>query len=54
MDKKSNVSKMKEKPNEYINGGFYVLSNKIFDLIKNDKNIFEKDCLPILSKKIDW
>ncbi len=51
MDKKSNVSKMKEKPNEYINGGFYVLSNKIFDLIKNDKNIFEKDCLPILSKK---
>ena len=42
---------MKEKPIEYINGGFYVLSNKIFKYLKNDKSIFEKECLPKLSRK---
>ena len=51
MDNKSKVNRMKEKPNEFINGGFYVLSNKIFNLLKNDKSVFEKDCLPLLSKK---
>mgnify|MGYP000542219331 FL=1 len=44
------VKKIKEKPLEYINGGFFVLSKKIFNFIKNDKTIFEKDCLPRLSK----
>ena len=48
MDNKSKVNRMKEKPNEFINGGFYVLSNKIFNLLKNDKSVFEKDCLPLL------
>ena len=42
---------MKEKPVEYINGGFYVLSNKIFKYLKDDKSIFEKECLTKLSKK---
>ena len=45
------INQIKEKPVEFINGGFFVLSNKIFDYLKNDQTIFEKDCLPILSKK---
>ena len=44
------IKSIKEKPLEYINGGFFVLSNKVFKHIKNDKSIFEKDCLPKLSK----
>ena len=50
INNKSHVIKIKEKPIEYINGGFFIISNKIFNYIKNDKNIFEKDCLPKLSK----
>lgn len=45
------VNVIKEKPIEYINGGFFVLSKKIFKFLKNDNSIFEKDCLPKLSKK---
>jgi glucose-1-phosphate cytidylyltransferase len=45
------IKKIKEKPVEFINGGFFVLSNKIFRYLKNNQTIFEKDCLPILSKK---
>ena len=45
------IQKMKEKPVEYINGGFYVLSNKIFKYLKDDKSIFERECLTKLSKK---
>ena len=44
------IKKMKEKPVEYINGGFYILSNEIFKYLKNDKTIFEKECLSKLSK----
>ena len=44
------VKNIKEKPIEYINGGFFVLSNKIFSFLKNDKTIFEKKCLPHLTK----
>ena len=51
INKKSLISKIKEKPIEYINGGFFVLSNKIFNYIKNDKTIFEQECLPKLSKQ---
>ena len=47
----SKIHKIKEKPIEYINGGFFVLSKKIFKYLKNDKTIFEKDCLPKLAKK---
>ena len=47
----SKIKKIKEKPLEYINGGFFVLSNKIFKFLKNSSAIFEKDCLPKLAKK---
>jgi glucose-1-phosphate cytidylyltransferase len=50
INKTLNVNSIKEKPIEYINGGFFVLSDKIFKYLKNDKTIFEKDCLPKLSK----
>jgi glucose-1-phosphate cytidylyltransferase len=50
--KNNNIIKsIKEKPVEFINGGFFVLSSKIFSYLKNDKTIFEKDCLPVLSVK---
>ena len=44
------VSNIKEKPMEYINGGFFVLSKKIFKYLRNDKTVFEKDCLTKLTK----
>lgn len=47
----SEVAKIREKPMEYINGGFFILTNKIFKYLKNNKSIFEQDCLPQLSKK---
>ena len=50
ISKNNLVKKIKEKPLEYINGGFFVLSKKIFNFIKNDKTIFEKNCLPRISK----
>ena len=50
INKTSNIDNIKEKPIEYINGGFLVLSNEIFKYLKNDQTIFEKDCLPVLSK----
>ena len=50
IDKTSKIQLIKEKPAEYINGGFFVLSNKIFKYLKNYKTIFEKDCLPKLLK----
>jgi len=51
INKKNNVTRLKEKPLEHINGGFFVLSRGIFKFLKNDRTIFENDCLPILSKK---
>ena len=50
IDKNSKIKIIKEKPIEYINGGFFVLSKKIFKYLNDDKNIFEKDCLPKLAK----
>ena len=47
---KSKIKAIKEKPTEYINGGFFVLSKKIFRYLKNDNTVFEKDCLPKLTK----
>lgn len=44
----SKILKINEKPIEYINGGFFVLSKRIFKYLKNSKTIFEKDCLPKL------
>ena len=51
IDKKSKIKNIKEKPVEFINGGFFVLSNKIFKYLNGSKNIFEKNCLPKLAIK---
>tara|TARA_B110000858_G_scaffold195524_1_gene252133 strand:- start:1838 stop:2542 length:705 start_codon:yes stop_codon:yes gene_type:complete len=51
INKNFKINKIKEKPIEYINGGFFVLSRRIFKFLKNNKTIFEKDCLPLLAKK---
>ncbi len=51
IDKKSKIKNIKEKPIEFINGGFFVLSNKIFKYLNGSKNIFEKNCLPKLAMK---
>jgi len=40
----------KPKSNRYINAGFFVISTKIIDLIKNSNTSWEKDCLPIIAK----
>ena len=48
------VSSFREKiqsSKNWINGGFFVLNSKIFNLIKNDKTIFEKDPIIKLVKK---
>jgi len=47
----SRVKKIKEKPIEYINGGFFILSKKIFKFLKGSKTVFERDCLPKLAKQ---
>ena len=47
----SKVKKIKEKPIEYINGGFFVLSKKIFKFLKDSNTIFERDCLPKLTRQ---
>ena len=51
ISKKYKVTAIKEKPIEYINGGFFVLSKNVFKYLKNDKTIFEQDCLPKLTRK---
>lgn len=51
--KKNLVINFKEKPqvvSGWINGGFFVTSDKIFDYIKNDFTILEKEPLEKLSK----
>ena len=50
INKNRRVTAIKEKPTEYINGGFFVLTNNVFKYLKNDKSIFEQDCLPKLTK----
>ena len=51
IDKKLKIKNIKEKPLEFINGGFFVLSSNIFKYLKDSKTIFEKHCLPKLTKK---
>jgi glucose-1-phosphate cytidylyltransferase len=51
---RSRVSSFKEKPeikSSWINGGFFVLNQKIFSFIKNDSSSFEKQPMEKLSKK---
>ncbi len=52
--KGNKVSYFKEKSNideGWINGGFFVMNSKIFDIIKNDKTYLEREPFEILSKK---
>ena len=48
------VKSFREKPqitSSWINGGFFVFNSKVFDLIKNDHTMLEKEPLENLSKK---
>ena len=52
--KKEVVSEFKEKPQtseNWINGGFFVFNKEIFDYLKNDKTILEREPFQKLSKK---
>jgi glucose-1-phosphate cytidylyltransferase len=53
LNKDNSVNKFIEKPqggDSYINGGFFVLSKNVIDLIKNDETLWEKEPLEKLSK----
>ncbi len=52
--RKNKVIYFKEKSNldeGWINGGFFVMNNKIFDFIKNDKTFLEREPLEKIGKK---
>lgn len=54
LDQNNNVESFVEKPmNEggFINGGFFVLSPKVIDLIEDDDTIFEQEPLKNLAKQ---
>ena len=55
IDNSNLVTAFSEKSDQiYINGGYFVLSTKVIDAIKSNKQSFEKDILPIFSKKKDF
>jgi glucose-1-phosphate cytidylyltransferase len=52
--KKNIVEKFDEKPinlNNWINGGFFVLSKKVIKFLKNDKTVWEKEPLETIAKR---
>jgi len=52
--KNQTVNKFEEKPqtsDNWINGGFFVFDKRIFNYLKNDKTILERDPFQKLSKK---
>jgi glucose-1-phosphate cytidylyltransferase len=54
INKEGKVTQFKEKPqgdNTWINGGFFVLSPKVLDLIENDQTVFEKYPMEELSRR---
>ena len=54
MDNKMNVIKFLEKSSGdtgWINGGFFILNKKIFNYLKNDQTVFEKEPLEKLSNQ---
>lgn len=54
MENENTVTKFMEKPQDkttYINGGFFVLSPKIFDYIEGDQTSWEKTPLEQIAKK---
>jgi len=53
LDGNNKISSFKEKPENthtYINGGFFVLSNKVLDYIDGDHNMFEREPLEAIAK----
>ena len=47
------VEKFDEKPispNNWVNGGYFVMNKKIFDYLENDQSVLEADALVALSK----
>mgnify|MGYP001186893134 CR=1 FL=1 len=54
VDNKNNIRKFVEKPtgdNQWVNGGYFVLNKKIFNYLKNDQTVWEKEPLEKLSKE---
>tara|TARA_B110000483_G_C18081547_1_gene498297 strand:- start:42 stop:809 length:768 start_codon:yes stop_codon:yes gene_type:complete len=52
--KNKKINRFIEKPkgdNQWINGGFFVLEKKIFEYLKNDQTVWEKEPLENLAKK---
>ena len=48
------IKQFKEKPQatkNWINGGFFVVKNEVFDFLKNDMTVFEKEPMENLAKK---
>lgn len=55
--RKNLIIKFTEKPHsksEWINGGFFVLNYKIFDFIKNDQTMLEREPIASLRKKKNY
>ena len=53
INRENKVTKFDEKPKGdggYINGGYFVLNNNIFDYIKDDKTVWEQEPLKGLTK----
>ena len=53
IDKNNKVTKFDEKPKGdggFINGGYFVLKNNIFDYLKGDKTVWEQEPLQNLTK----
>ena len=51
---KNKIIRFKEKPQSsegWINGGFFILNSKIFDYIKGDSQMFEREPIEKLTKK---
>ena len=54
ISKKGKINKFKEKPQSsknWINGGFFVMNKNIFNYLKNDKTILERQPLETLAKQ---
>ena len=52
--RKNKIVKFKEKPQAsegWINGGFFVLNSKIFDFIKGDSQMFEREPIEKLTAR---
>lgn len=51
----SRVERFSEKPlgdGNWINGGFFVLSDRVFDYLSGDDDVWEQDVMPVLAREI--